>query len=229
MIKGFKGFDKGLKCRGFEYEVGSEYEEQETKVCRKGFHFCENPMDVFSYYQPIDSRYCEVEGDGEFDRDDEDSKVSCTKIRIGAEIKLPGLIQAGVKFIMDRVNWLDSKESNTGYQSAATNTGHRSAATNTGYQSAATNTGDRSAATNTGDRSAATVEGKESIAMAIGYEGIAKGALGCWIVLSEWEEREDGWHIKDVQSTKIDGEKIKADVFYQLKDGKFIEMDKQTA
>ena len=199
MIKGFKGFDKDLKCRGFEYEVGREYEEQEVKVCRKGFHFCENPMDVFNYYQPIDSRYCEVEGDGEFDRDNEDSKVSCTKIRIGAEIKLPGLIQAGVKFILDRVNWKDSKESNTGYQSAATNTG---------------------------DRSAASVEGNESVAMAIGCKSMVKGALGCWLVIAEWEEIEDGYHIKDVKSIRVDGNTIKVDTWYKLKNGEFVE-DKQ--
>ena len=164
-----------------------------------------------------------MEGDGEFDRDDEDSKVSCTKIRIGAEIKLPGLIQAGVKFILDRVNWKDRKESNTGDQSAATNTGDQSAATNTGYQSAATNTGDRSAATNTGYRSVVSVEGKESVAMAIGHESKAKGALGCWLVLAEWEKTEDGYHIKDVKSVKVDGNTIKVDTWYKLESGNFVE------
>mgnify|MGYP000378063055 FL=1 len=142
----YKGFDKDLKCRGFQYEVGKEYEESDVKVCEKGFHACENPLDVFSYYPPADSRYCEVEQSGELSKDGGDSKVASSKIKIGAEIGLSGLIRAGVKFILEKVDFKNAKESNTGDRSAATNTGNRSAATNTGYQSAATNTGDQSAA-----------------------------------------------------------------------------------
>ena len=225
MIHGFKGFDKDLKCRGFQYQVGGEYEEANAIACRKGFHFCENPMDVFNYYPPADSRYAEVVGDGKTDKDNDDSKVACTKLRVGVEIGLSGLISAGVKFVMDRVKWEDAKESNTGYQSAATNTGDQSAATNTGNRSAATNTGYQSAATNTGNRSAATVEGKESIAIATGYESKARGALGCWIVLAEWEETRDGYHIKDVKSIAVDGETIKAGTFYRLANGEFVECE----
>jgi hypothetical protein len=148
---------------------------------------------------------------------------------------LNGIIKAGVKFILDKVNWKDAKESNTGnrsaatntgFQSAATNTGDKSAATNTGDKSAATNTGNRSAATNTGYRSAATVSGKESIAIATGYESKAKGSIGCFIVLSEWCQDENGnWHIKTVKSHAVDGKTIKADTFYMLKNGKFVEAD----
>ncbi|MFR2103881.1 MAG: hypothetical protein ACLS4R_04285, partial [Roseburia inulinivorans] len=99
----------------------------------------------------------------------------------------------------------------------------RSAATNTGDWSAATNTGDQSAATNTGNRSAATVEGKESVAMAIGCNSKAKGSIGCFIVLAEWKEFEDGtYHIADVKSAKVDGVKIKPDTFYKLVNGEFI-------
>ncbi|MEN6391060.1 MAG: hypothetical protein ABFD04_11645 [Syntrophomonas sp.] len=234
-IKGFKGFNQDLKCRDFQYEIGKDYEEERAEACCTGFHFCENPMDVFGYYPPAANRFCKVEGSGQVDRNGDDSKVACSKIHIGAEIGLPGLIQAGVNFILERINWDDSKESNTGNRSAATNTGYQSAATNTGYQSAATNTGNRSAATNTGDQSAATntgyqsaasVEGQESVAMAIGYESKAKGALGCWIVLSEWGHDGEGrWHIVDVQSTKVDDEQIKADTWYQLKNGVFVEAE----
>ena len=128
----YKGFDKDLKCRGFQYEVDKEYEESDVKVCEKGFHACENPLDVFSYYPPADSRYCEVEQSGELRKDGGDSKVASSKIKIGAEIGLSGLIRAGVKFILEKVDFKNAKESNTGYRSAATNTGNRSAATNTG-------------------------------------------------------------------------------------------------
>ena len=165
IIRGFKGFDKDLKCRGFQYEIGKDYEKEgEVKCCERGFHFCENPLDVFRYYSPSDSRYCEVEGDGNADKANDDSKVATSHIHISAEIGLNGLIKAGVKFILDKVNFYDAKSTNTGYCSAATNTGYRTAATNTGDRSAATNTGNCSAATNTGYRSAATNTGECSAA-----------------------------------------------------------------
>jgi hypothetical protein len=210
IIKGVKGFNKDLKCRDFQYEIGKEYEHKgQVKACNSGFHFVENPLDVFGYYPPADSRYCEVEGSGDTDKDGDDSKVACQRIKIGAEIKIPGIISAGVKFILDRVNWKDNKESNDA---------NRSAATNTGYQSAATNTG---------DRSAASVEGKESIAFAMGYQSKAKGAINCWIVLAEWFRDDNyNWHIKTVKTAKVDGKKIKADTFYMLVDGKLVEADK---
>ena len=222
-MKGYKGFDKDLKCLDFQYEVGKDYTtESKIEACKNGFHFCENPMDVLGYYPPSDSRYCIVESSGQEDRDGDDSKVATSKIHISAEIGLKGLIEAGVKFILDKVNWKDNKESNTGNWSAATNTGYQSAATNTGNWSLAANTGDRSAATNTGDRSAAIVSGKGSVAMAIGYKSKAKGSLGCWIVLAE---QNDNYEIINVQSIKVDGEKIKADTFYTLVNGEFIETE----
>ena len=247
-MKCYKGFDKDLKCRGFQYEIGKEYEENTADICHKGFHACENPMDVFGYYNPADSRYCEVDLDTN-EQTGEDSKRVGKKIKIETEIGLSGLIQAGVKFILEKVDFKSAKESNTGYQSAATNTGNQSAATNTGNwsaatntgdwsvatntgnQSAATNTGDWSAATNTGDwsaatntgnQSAATVGGAENIAVVTGYGSKAKGAVGCWLVLTE---RDEKMHILGVQAVCVDGETIKADTFYMLKNGAIIEVD----
>ena len=229
-MKCYKGFDKDLKCRGFQYEIGKEYEENAADICHKGFHACENPMDVFGYYNPADSRYCEVDLDTN-EQTEEDSKRVGKKIKIETEIGLSGLIQAGVKFILEKVDFKSAKESNTGEQSAATNTGARSAAmstgeqsaaTNTGYQSAATNTGYQSAATNTGNWSAATVGGAESIAVVTGYGSKAKGAVGCWLVLTE---RDEKMHILGVQAVCVDGETIKADTFYMLKNGAIIEVD----
>jgi hypothetical protein len=115
-----------------------------------------------------------------------------------------------------------SAATNTGTRSAATNTGYQSAATNTGFQSAATNTGYQSAATNTGDYSAATNTGKEGCAVSLGIEGKAKGAAGCWLTLAEWKKIKNKWHRVDVQTKKVDGKKVKADTFYQLKNGKFV-------
>ena len=249
-IKAYKGFNKNLQCQPdddkppFQYEVGKEYEESEAELCSCGFHACEFPLDVFGYYPPADSRYCEVELDATEEKEG-DSKRTGKKIKIGAEIGLDGIIKAGVKFILEKAESCDkgtdnrsaatntgdrSAATNTGDRSAATNTGDRSAATNTGYQSAATNTGDwsaatntgyRSAATNTGDWSVATVSGEESVACALGYEGKAKGTKGCWLVLAEWK---DG-HRKDVRCFYVDGESVKANVFYTLKDGELVEAD----
>ena len=234
-MKAYKGFNNKLQCREFQYKVGETYEEEKAELCSCGFHACEAPLDVFGYYPPADSRYCEVELEDVSEKTSEDSKRCARKISIGAEIGIKGIVEAGVKFIMDKVDWNGAKESNTGdgsaatntgYRSAATNTGDRSAATNTGDGSAATNTGDGSAATNTGDRSAAIVEGKESIAIATGIEGKAKGALGCFIVLAEWcKDGNCEWHIKDVKSAVVDGETIKANTFYMLKDGEFTEVE----
>jgi hypothetical protein len=263
-MKAYKGFDENLKCRGFQYEIGKEYETDKAELCESGFHACEYPLDVFNYYNPSNSRFAEVELEETTTRessDSEDSKVCGKKIKIGAEIGIKGLIEAAVKFTLEKVDWGNAKESNTGDQSAATNTGDRSAATNTGdqsaatntgYRSAATNTGDRSAATNTGDQSAATntgdqsaatntgyrsaatntgdqsaatVEGKESVAISIGVGGRAKGEVGCFLVLAEWEEIDDVWHRKSVKSRKVDGKSIKANTYYTLNGGKFVEAE----
>ena len=215
-MKCFKGFDKDLKCRDFQYEIGKEYTEEKANICNYGFHACEFPMDVFNYYPPSDSRYCEVELEANNQKSSDDSKRVGKKISVKAEIGIAGIIKAGVEYIKEQVNWEDDKATNTGNKSAATNTGDRSAATNTGYQSAATNTG---------NYSAAIVEGKESIALATGINSKAKGKIGCFIVLAEWKEINYEYHIVDVKSAKVDGENIKEDTFYTLKDGKFVEAD----
>ena len=215
-MKCFKGFDKDLKCRDFHYEIGKEYTEEKADICNCGFHACEFPMDVFGYYPPSDSRYCEVELEENGQKSSDDSKRVGKKISVKAEIGIAGIIKAGVEYIKEQVDWEDDKATNTGYQSAATNTGDYSAATNTGY---------RSAATNTGNKSAAIVEGKESIALATGIKSKAKGKIGCFIVLTEWKEINNEYHIVDIKSAKVDGENIKEDTFYMLKDGKFVEVD----
>ena len=177
-MKCYKGFDKDLKCQGFQYEIGKEYEGNAADICHKGFHACEYPMDVFGYYNPADSRYCEVDLDTN-EQTEEDSNRVGKKIKIETEIGLSGLIQAGVKFILEKVDFKSAKESNTGNRSAATNTGNRSAATNTGDWSAATNTGYRSAATNTGNQSAATNTGNRSTATNTGNRSAATNT-GDW-------------------------------------------------
>ena len=226
-IIGFKGFDKDLSCRGFQYEVGKTYDlKGEVECCKRGFHFCENPLEVFYYYTPNNSRFCQVEGGGSVDTSKIDSKVATSHIHISSEIGLNGLIDAGLKYILNKADCYGGKTTNTGNYSAATNTGDCSASTNTGYRSAATNTGDRSAATNTGDCSAATVEGKESVAIVTGKDSMACGTLGCWIVLTERGD-SDGeiTPIKEVKAFKVDGVNIKENTFYRLINGKAVEVE----
>ena len=166
IVKGYKGFNQDWTCNRYQYKPNSEHiHKGEVQTCSSGFHFCENPIDVFGYYGPGHSRYAEVEGSGDISNHDGDSKVACSHLKIGAEISLHAYIKLAVDFIFSKIDkskkqtLIEDIATNTGDQSAATNTGDQSAATNTGYQSAATNTGDQSAATNTGHNSAATNTG----------------------------------------------------------------------
>ena len=218
----YKGTDKDMKCRGFQFDLGKEYVEEEAKLCDKGFHGCEYPLDVFAHYAPADSRFFVADLDGVTDEEAEgDSKRAGTKIKLRAEIGIAGIVKAAVEYIKEKA---ESSKNHTGDWSAATNTGNRSAATNTGDWSAATNTGDWSAATNTGNWSAATVDGKESIAIVTGVDSKASGAIGCWLVLTE----RGGWNgdtypIKEVRAVKVDGDTIKPGVFYKLENGEVVE------
>lgn len=208
-MKMYKGFDKDLKCRDFQYEIGKTYEEPTAELCEKGFHACEYPLDVFEYYAPGNmSRYCEVDLDDVSDKkSNKDSKRCGKKIAVKAEIGIAGLVKAAVDFVMENIKD-ENKEANTGDCSASTNTG------------------DYSASTNTGGYSKADVSGKESVAAALGIESKAKGVLGCWLVLAEWAKDENyNWHRKDVQCFKVDGETVKPDTWYTLKDGRPVEVD----
>ena len=244
-MKAYKGFDENLKCKDFQYEIGKAYEEPEAKLCEKGFHACEYPLDVFEYYAPGNmSRYCEVDLDDVSDKkSNKDSKRCGKKIAVKAEIGIAGLVKAAVKYTMEKAIPENSKHatgrqgaasatgwqgaaSATGWQGAASATGDQGAASATGDQGAASATGDQGAASATGWRGAASATGTESVAAALGIDSKAKGALGCWIVIAEWESDEKfNWHRKDVQCFKVDGENIKPDTWYTLKDGRPVEVD----
>lgn len=182
-IKGVKGFDKDLKCRGFQYEVGKEY-EQKGKIlcCNNGFHFCENPFDVLNYYHPNDSRYCEVEGEGEIDRGAK--KVAVSHIHIGDELNWNDFINACVKFIFDKVNWNSDHMINNDNYSVAKNKGDSSAVTNNGFCSVAMNNGYHSVATNTGERSVAMIDGYKSVAINSGVMSAAKNIGKCSVAIN---------------------------------------------
>ncbi|EIP3144063.1 hypothetical protein LSC40_001338 [Salmonella enterica] len=162
----FKGFNKDLTCRDFQFAIGETFHHDgKVEACGSGFHACECPFDVFSYYPPAESRYAETISFGVIDREEEgDTKIASASITIKSELTLPQFIQRGIEWIWSKIDKSLEQQIMTGDRSAATNTGYRSAATNTGDWSAATNTGDWSAATNTGNRSAATNTGNWSAA-----------------------------------------------------------------
>ncbi|EFU1844736.1 hypothetical protein HUO48_000544 [Salmonella enterica] len=239
----FKGFNKDLTCRDFQFAIGETFHHDgKVEACGSGFHACECPFDVFSYYPPAESRYAETISFGVIDREEEgDTKIASASITIKSELTLPQFIQRGIEWIWSKIDKSleqqimtgnRSAATNTGYQSAATNTGNRSAATNTGYQSAATNTGYQSAATNTGYQSAATntgdlsaaeVSGSQSVAASLGIEGKARASEGGAIVLCYRDEDGELIHIR---ASKVGENGIMPDIWYQLnEDGEFVECE----
>ena len=176
-IKAYKAFDKDLSCRGFKYEVGKEYEETgDIKACEKGFHACPYPLDVFGYYAPAGARFCEVEQSGKID-DSESDKVCSSKIRIGAELDIRGLVKAAVSFVKERCtnecNADPGKPATAGNRGAAT-AGNRGAATAGDYGAATA--GNYGAAT-AGDSGAATA-GNYGAATAGNYGAATAGDYG---------------------------------------------------
>ncbi|EKL9576442.1 hypothetical protein PS620_001302 [Salmonella enterica] len=230
----FKGFNKELKCRDFQFEIGKTFHHDgKVEACGSGFHACECPFDVFSYYSPADSRFAETISFGITDRkEDGDTKIASASITIKAELTLPQFIQRGIEWIWSKIDKSLEQQimcgncsaaTNTGNRSAATNTGNRSAATNTGNRSAATNTGDWSAATNTGDWSAAEVSGSQSVAAAFGIEGKARASEGGAIVLCYRDEDGELIHIR---ASKVGENGIMPNTWYQLnEDGEFVECE----
>ncbi|EBM4323373.1 hypothetical protein D0B42_14790 [Salmonella enterica] len=221
----FKGFNKDLKCRDFQFKIGKTFHHDgKVEACGSGFHACECPFDVFSYYPPAESRYAETISFGVIDREEEgDTKIASASITIKSELTLPQFIQRGIEWIWSKIDKSLEQQIMTGYRSAATNTGYRSAATNTGDWSAATNTGDWSAATNTGDRSAAEVSGSQSVAASLGIEGKARASEGGAIVLCYRDEDGELIHIR---ASKVGENGIMPDIWYQLnEDGEFVECE----
>ena len=227
-IKAYKAFDKDLSCRGFKYEVGKEYEETgDIKACEKGFHACPYPLDVFGYYPPAGARFCEVEQSGKID-DSESNKVCSSKIRIGAELDIRGLVKAAVSYVKERCtnecNAEPGKPATAGNRGAAT-AGYSGAAT-AGNRGAAT-AGDRGAAT-AGDGGAATARGKAStgsngLSVARGKNVQVKGGIGAILVIAE--ERDDTYDIVDWKAVAVDGDVVKADTWYRLENGELVEVD----
>ena len=226
---GYKAFNPGMICRGKQYEENAVFEEPEAKICNTGMHYCKNPFDVLEHYGFVNdnaeiNEFAEVEALAD-EKTDDGRKFCTTKLKIGAKLSIHNFVNAFVEFTLKRTNG-ESTATNTGDRSAATNTGKQSAATNTGNWSAATNTGNQSAATNTGDRSAATNTGKDGVAVSWGRRGKARGEKGCYLVLAEYD---DSNNLVCAKMEKVDGERIKENTFYTLKNGEFAVAEEQGA
>lgn len=215
-IKAYKGFNKDMTCTPpntdikFQYEEGGEYEESKAKACERGFHACEHPLDCFGYYAPSESVYHEVVQSGGISRSNNDSKVSSTKIKIGASISIARMVKAAIEYTTKRVKKETDSDSDYGASSATGNYGASSA---TGYKGA-------------------SIAGeKESIAVAWGYKSKAKGALGSYLVFADWEGDEDRywvqscWTLKGAKMVRVDGEVIKENTFYTMENGELIEVE----
>ena len=305
----YKGFNKDMTCRGFQYEEGKEYEENEAIACKKGFHACEYPLDCFNYYSPNESVYHVVEQSGEISKHEDDSKVASTKIKIGAEINIAGLVKAAIEYTTKRINPEAKSDgaygvssatgdygassatgycgassatgdygasSATGYKGASSATGdygassatgycgassatsdygassatgYKGASSATGYCGASSATGDYGVSSATGSRGASSATGycgassatgykgtseagnPESIAVAWGYHGKAKGVLGSYLVLADWEGDEGNywtpseWTLKGAKMVRVDGENIKPDTWYTMLNGEIVEVE----
>ena len=219
-IKSYKGFNKDMTCRDFQYKEGGEYEEKQADVCNSGFHACEYPLDCFYYYSPNCSVYREVEQEGEFSkRNNGDSKIASTKIKIGAQINIAGLVKAAIEYTTERVK----KEANADESHGASSA--------TGDYGASSATGDYGASSATGDYGASSATDPESIAVAWGYHGKARGVKGAYLVLADWEGDEkhyweqDKWRLKGAEMVRVDGEKIKENIWYTMVNGKVVEVE----
>ena len=252
-MKTYKGFNKNMTCRGFQYEEGKEYKTEKAVACETGFHACEYPLDCFNYYSPNDSVFHEVEQDGDISKHNDDTKVASTKIKIGAEINIAGLVKAAIEYTLKRVNpEAKSNEdygasSATGYKGASSATGDYGASSATGdcgassatgYKGASSATGDYGASSATGNCGASSATGykgaaeagdPESIAVAWGYKGKAKGVIGSYLVLADWEGNEneywtqEEWNLKGAKMIRVDGVNIKENTYYTMLNGEVVE------
>ncbi len=235
IITGIKAFDKDLKCRDMQYELGKEFstDNPNPEACKGGaLHFCKNPLDVLRYYSPISSRFAEVEARGKSALHHEDSKVATNKLYIKDEITLHTLIGMSVKFVMNLVNFDKDKQHETGDSGNAAASGDSGNAAASGNWGNAAASGDSGNAAASGEYSNAITSGfyglseatgDQSLAIAAGPQNKAKGKKGSWLVCSQWKQDQDGsWVRADVRVAKVDGEYIKEDVYYRLEDGVMI-------
>ena len=256
VITSYKGFDKNMECRGFKYEVGKEYEmEGEIKCCNRGFHACKSPIEVWDYYDMLNSRFAEVEQSGKIDEEEKSTKICSSRIKIKAELKLADIINIGVEWLKDITSPSKIKEdgvlNDNGYRrkqigssgdsAKIVSSGDYAQIGSSGYSAQIGSSGDSAKIGSSGDSAkigssgdsakigssgySAQIDstGEDSVIMCAGNESKAKAKVGSWITLAEWKwSDEKNRNVPVCVKTEyVDGENIKADTWYQLKNGKF--------
>ena len=195
-----------MKCRDFQYEIGKEYEMGgDIEVCERGFHACENPMDVLNYYKDmLNDRYCVVEQSGNIDRATDNTKIVSSKIKVTTEIGWEGLFKFGIEWLREITNSEIVKTIDTSLND---------------------NGGDSAHISLSGNYTKIDSTGDTSVIMCAGRNSVAKAKVGSWITLSEWKYSEaEGRYIPVCVKTEyVDGDRIKADTWYKLENGEFVE------
>ena len=278
VIKSYKGFDKDMKCRDFQYEVGKEYNmDGEIKCCNRGFHACKSPLEVWDYYDMLNSRFAEVEQSGKIDEEEKSTKVCSSHIKIKAELKLADIINIGVEWLKDITSpskvktdgalndngdrkkqigssgdsaqigssGYSAKIGSSGYSAQIGSSGDSAKIGSSGYSAQIGSSGDYAQIGSSGDSAQigssgdsaqigssgdyAQIDstGEDSVIMCAGNKSKAKAKIGSWITLAEWEWSDDKNRYVPVcvKTEYVDGENIKADTWYQLKNGKFVEVN----
>ena len=287
VITSYKGFDKNMKCRGFKYEVGKEYEmDGEIRCCNRGFHACKSPIEVWDYYDMLNSRFAEVEQSGKIDEEEMSTKICSSRIKIKAELKLADIINIGVEWLKDitspskvkadgvlndngyRRKQIGSsgnyakigssgdsakigssgdyaqigssgnyaKIGSSGDSAKIGSSGNYAQIGSSGYYAQIGSSGNYAQIGSSGDSAKigssgyyAQIDstGEDSVIMCAGNESKAKAKVGSWITLAEWKwSDEKNRNVPVCVKTEyVDGENIKADTWYQLKNGKFVEVN----
>ena len=252
-MKGYKAFYKNMVCEGEgyrkQYEENTTYEENGNRVCSDGvMHFCENPFDVLNYYPLIDkecniTEFAEVEALGEmFKRDSNDDKSATNKLHIGAKLSLKGFIKACIDFTFEKTKSENASSGNSaqlassgdwaqlassGNWARLASSGDWAQLASSGNSAQLASSGDSAQLASSGDWAQLASSGNDCVVCAAGVESIAKAEVGSWITLSEWtyDEEKDRYVPVCVKTEQVDGERIKADTFYKLVNGEFMEVE----
>lgn len=197
VIKSYKGFNKDMTCRGFQYEEGKEYEESNALVCENRFHACEYPLDCLSYYSPSKSVYHEVEQSGKLSKESGDTKVASTKIKIGAKLSIAGLVEEAIEYTKERVK---READSDDYKGASSAESPNAVAVAWGYKGKAKGV-------------------KGSFLVLADWKCKGKELDNYY--------KEDMWELKDAVMVRVDGETIKEDTWYTMVDGKVVNEEKR--
>ena len=252
-IKSYKAFDENMQCRGFQYEVGKEYDmDGDIECCERGFHACKSPMEVWDYYDMLTSRFAEVEQSGKINTRDNSTKVCSSHIKIKAELKLADIINIGVEWLKDLTSpskikddsaalnddGFDKKQigssgysakiGSSGYSAQIGSSGNSAQIGSSGDYAKIGSSGDSAQIGSSGDYAKIDSTGEASVIMCAGRGSIAKAKIGSWITLAEWnwDDSKNHWVPVCVKTERVDGIKIKPDTWYKLQNGEFVEVTK---